>query len=98
MEDLLPYTEMNVSVYGSQMVQVPLNCNGYIAVNSGDAIFWINGFRLLPRTAPGQSGESKGAIGWRREIFKGTNGQLQVVLDKTVGVAPFLQICFKIYI
>lgn len=93
----LCYNEVVQQYYASQMIQIPPNCNGYVAVNCGDTILWVNGFRLLPRPAVGLSGESKGAIGNLGEIFTGNNGQIQLVVDKTAGVAPFLQIVFKFY-
>jgi hypothetical protein len=96
--DKRPYNEVVQQYYASQMIQVPQDCNGYVAVNCGDTILWVNGFRLLPAPGPGLSGESKGAIGNKDEIYTGNNGQIQLTVDKVVGIAPFLQIVFKFYI
>lgn len=94
----LCYNEIVQSYYKSQMVFVPENCNGYLAVNKGDTIVWVNGFPLNPPVGAGLSGESTGLLGNKGEIYVGQNKQLQIVFNNAPFVSPWVIIVFKYYI
>lgn len=100
MEEILKFNEIVQSVYASTMLPIPRNCNGYVVVNVGTALFWVNGFPLkpLPPGHPEVDGASRGVPGNRNEIFVGDNGVIKVVRDTLVGTNPELIFIFKCYI
>jgi hypothetical protein len=97
----IKYNEIVKPVYASGFVQIPDRCNGYLAVNEGDALIWINDFPLHPNpnwATNKLAGESTGLQGNIGEIYTGYNGSIKVVVDTTVGTHPQVVIVFKYYI
>lgn len=97
----LKYNEIVISIYASQILPVPPNVNGYLAVNKGDSLFWVNGFPLYPGDptgTPPTSGESTGLLGNKGEIYVGDNQGMKIVLDTSAGTKPLLYIVWKFYI
>ena len=92
------YNTIVVTVTGSQNVPIPKGCNGYVAVNTGDTVFYVDNFPLLPAPALGLSGQSIGVAGNKDEIFVGNNNSLNVRVASPVGVNPVLYIVFKYYL
>ena len=100
-EIVLNINESVEHVYASQRLLVPDSCNGYLAVNAGDAVFTVNNFPLQPNpnlAVNKLKGESTGLLCNKGEIFKGNNGAIDIYLDKTVGAHPHLIIVWKYYI
>lgn len=100
---LYAVNEITEEIRVSSRIQIPDWCNGYLAVNKGDAPVKVNNFTLLPAPVPPGhlviSGESKGFIGNLGEVFTGENGIIQIVFDLTAApTAPLVLITFKYYI
>lgn len=96
---LYAYNEQVYEFRNSQQLQIGEYCNGFLAVNKGNAPVIINGFPLLPPPAAGVSGESVGLIGNLGEIYVGNNGTIQIVFDLTGAPSnPLVVIVLKYYI
>jgi hypothetical protein len=95
MEELLYFNEIVHQVFASGQIEVPQGCNGYLAVNKGTGTVTVNGFPLLPPVAPNLSGESTGLLGNRREIYRGNNHVMNIVMPAAGGL---LVLVFKFYI
>ena len=95
--DQRKYNTIVVTVTQSQNVPIPKDCNGYVAVNTGNTIFYVENFPLLPAPGPGLSGQSIGVAGNKDEIFVGNNGSLNVRVANPVGTNPVIYIVFKYY-
>lgn len=82
-----------------QFVVTAGKCNGWVAVNIGDVLCFINNIPIKPPLAPNLSGESTGIQGNEGEIFIGTNGVIPVIFDNAAGgVNPKIMIIEKFYI
>ena len=99
--EFIKYNEIVKPVYASGQLEVPKNCNGYLAVNEGDTLFWINDFPLHPNpdwATNKLAGESTGLLGNVGEIYTGNNGSMKIVMDTSAGTHPQVVIVFKFYI
>jgi hypothetical protein len=99
---MMEYNTITQSYYASQFVPVPESCNGFVAVNEGDMLWYVNGFPLQPNPNWATNklpGVSTGAIGNVGEVYVGNNKMIQVVLDTSgAGTNPKLIIVWKYYI
>lgn len=56
----------------SKQIEVDRQCAGFLAVNKGDTIAFVNQVQLLPPAAAGLSGESFGIEANAGEIYSGS--------------------------
>ena len=98
----MKYNIISQPYYASQFVPVPEGCNGFVAVNEGDMLWYVNNFPLQPNPNWATNklpGVSTGAIGNAGEIYVGNNKMIQIVLDESAGgTTPLLIIQWKFYI
>jgi hypothetical protein len=92
------YNEITETYSAATQIQVPIGCNGWLAVNTGDTPLRINNRTILPRPGAGLSGESVGTAGNAGEIFVGNNGVIALQILPPVGINPQVQVTFKFYI
>lgn len=71
MEHLQEYNISGQSYYENQYLKPDPKCNGWIAINRGDGVVFINGIPLSPSTTPGTAGESFSVGGNEGEIWGG---------------------------
>lgn len=83
----VPYTQ------GGNVKRVD-NCNGFIAINTGDDLAWINDQPIYPGIIGTVTGESFSLVGDVGEIFLG----LITVKFQGVGANPEVTINQKFYI
>lgn len=89
------YDTTDAELYtASTVVKRVQNCNGYIAVNTGDTIVRINGMVLYPGVPGTSVGDSMTEGGNAGEIFL---GNIKIVFDGG-GAAPEVSIKQKFYI
>ena len=99
--EFLDFNESVQYIRQSTQLQVPDNCNGFVAVNAGDTTFWVNNFPLQPNPSfgtTGLAGESTGLIGNKGEIYKGDNMRMTITVQSPTGPNPCLIVVFKYYI
>jgi hypothetical protein len=89
------YFNVLIQTYTRQQdIEVNDRCNGWTARNIGDDTVTINGIALLPRIAPGLSGESVSVGGNETEIY---TGRLQVSFAG-VGANPLVEVTQKFFV
>jgi hypothetical protein len=71
-KDLVQYNTSPIWVSEPGFVEVDENCNGWMAINKGSGVAYVNGVPLNPAPAVGLSGESTGTSGNYGEVFKGS--------------------------
>lgn len=91
--NLTPYFMTRQVVSEGGDVPIPFGCNGYVAVNIGTAIAFVNGFPINPPLAPGMNGESVSVGGNYGEMLADEN--LEITFGAATGQMVFLS--FKRY-
>jgi hypothetical protein len=80
-------------VTAAKRVEVKSVCNGFVAINRGNGVAYVNGFRLLPALVVGGSGESYNMGGNLGECY--TRPDIEVNFDPQSQ--PEVQISQKVY-
>lgn len=95
--EFVRFTTIYQSWRDFQVIPVGVNCNGYIAVNKGDVLAFVNEFPIkgFPIGHPELSGESYGVFGNLGEIY---TGKIELRFDNSAGTTPWVVIGLKYYV